>query len=68
MPPVLADRRDLADADELIARHGPLAAAEAASRASRSRDLGNHIHFGRWRRIERWIDWLGQFGAGETRH
>ena len=55
MMPYLGDRREIADANELIARFGELAGSEAAARAVRSRDLGNHIHFCRWRQIERLI-------------
>ena len=48
-------REALADASDLIAEHGELASAEAAIRAHRSRSLGNHIHFCRWREVERMI-------------
>jgi hypothetical protein len=58
--PYLTDRRSLSDAEELIARHGAGAGHEAATRASRSRGLGNHIHFCRWRQIERLIAVLGE--------
>jgi hypothetical protein len=34
---------------------GPDAGYEAAVRADRSLDLGNHITFCHWRQIERWI-------------
>lgn len=53
--PYVADRATLADANELIARFGGEAAFEAAARADRSRDLGNVIHFCRWRQIERLV-------------
>jgi hypothetical protein len=53
--PYLADRASVTDAEELIARHGEAAAIEAARRAGRSRTVGNHIHFCRWRQIERLI-------------
>ena len=53
--PYLADRRSVADAEDLIARFGAAAEHEAASRASRSRTVGNHIHYCRWRQIERLI-------------
>ena len=56
--PHLADRRAVTDATALIAAHGPAAGIEAAARASRSRDLGNHIHFCHWRQIERLIVYL----------
>ena len=51
----LPDRAAAADVAELIARFGTFAASEAASRADRSRDLGNVVHFCRWRQIERMI-------------
>ena len=51
MMPYLGDRCEIADANELIARFGELAGSEAAALADRSRDLGNHIHFCRWRLI-----------------
>jgi hypothetical protein len=53
--PWLGDRRDVADAATLIAAFGNDAGFQAAARADRSRDLGNHIHFCRWRQIERLI-------------
>ena len=55
----LPDRAALAEASELIDRFGAFAAPEARLRADRSRDLGNVIHFCRWRQIERMIDMLG---------
>ena len=57
------DRAALAQADELIARFGTHAQAEAAQRASRSRSLGNVIHFCHWRQIERAI---GMLSAAEV--
>ncbi len=53
--PMLADRRSYDDAAELMRMFGEHAGHEAAMRADRSRDLGNHIHFCRWRQIERMI-------------
>ncbi|MGJ3649210.1 hypothetical protein ACLB0R_12155 [Sphingomonas sp. GlSt437] len=53
--PYVADHRVLADAVDLIALYGDDAGFEAAARADRSRDVGNHIHFCRWRQIERLI-------------
>ncbi|MDG2534303.1 hypothetical protein P6144_11635 [Sphingomonas sp. HITSZ_GF] len=55
MMPYLGDRREITDANELIALFGELAGSEAAARADRSRDLGDHVHFCRWRQIERLI-------------
>ena len=54
----LTDSRALADADQLIATFGAEAAAQAAARAERSRDIGNAIRFCHWRQIERLIDLL----------
>ena len=53
--PYLADRTEVRDATDLIVQFGDDAGYEAAARADRSRDLGNHIHFCRWRQIERLI-------------
>ncbi|MET4897460.1 hypothetical protein RN629_09875 [Sphingomonadaceae bacterium jetA1] len=49
---------DVATAAELIETFGESAEDEAAARAGRCRDLGNHIHFCRWRQIERLIGLL----------
>jgi hypothetical protein len=57
-PVHLPDPSAAADAAELIARFGVHAAGEAAARADRSRDLGNVIHFCRWRQIARMIEML----------
>ncbi len=51
----LDDRASIDQAQELIAVFGDDAGFEAAARADRSRDQGNHIHFCRWRQIERLI-------------
>lgn len=53
--PYLADRAHVSDAADLIARFGEDAGFEAAARADRYRDLGNHVNFCRWRQIERLI-------------
>jgi len=58
--PYLSDRKSFDDAAELMAMFGDNAGYEAAARADRSRDLGNHIHFCRWRQIERLIVLLTQ--------
>jgi hypothetical protein len=39
----------------LIADFGKQAGIEAAERAEASRNIGNHIHYCRWRQIERLI-------------
>lgn len=47
---------------------GDNAGYEAAARADRSRDLGNHIQFCHWRQIERLIVLLTHEGALGTIH
>lgn len=64
----LPDAGHVADAADLIATFGDSAALEAASRASRSRDIGNHLHFCRWRQVERLIDLLASPAAVGTIH
>ena len=53
--PYLGDAREVADANDLIRTFGEDAGSQAAARADKSRDLGNHIHFCRWRQIERLV-------------
>lgn len=53
--PYVEDRNTVADAAQLIAAFGDDAGFEAAARADRSRDVGNTVHFARWRQIERLI-------------
>ena len=53
--PYVTDRAMLTQATDLIARFGGEAAVEAALRADHSRDLGNVVHFCRWRQVERLI-------------
>jgi hypothetical protein len=53
--PYLADRAEVTDAADLISRFGDNAGFKAAALADKSRDLGNHLHFCRWRQIERLI-------------
>jgi len=43
------------DAEALIERFGMHAGFEAAALAEHSRSLGNHVHFCRWRQVERLI-------------
>ncbi|MDB5698125.1 MAG: hypothetical protein JWN69_929 [Alphaproteobacteria bacterium] len=62
------DRAALADANELIARFGEHAGIEAASRADKSRTVGNVIHFCRWRQAERTIEMLAVKDAPGTIH
>lgn len=56
--PYLADRGSVTEAEDLIARYGAHAPHEAAARAGCSRRIGNHLHFCRWRQIERLIHLL----------
>ena len=51
----VTDRGEVVDAADLLATFGEDAAQEAAARADRSRDLGNVIHFCRWRQVERLV-------------
>ena len=44
------------EAAQLIERFGEYAGSEAALRADRSRDLGNFVHFCRWREVGRMIE------------
>ena len=53
--PYLGDRKCYEDAAQLIEIFGTGAGCEAASRADRSRDLGNYLHFCHWRQTERMI-------------
>lgn len=53
--PYLSGRKSYDDATELMTIFGADAGYEAAARADRSLDLGNHIHFCHWRQIERLI-------------
>lgn len=70
MPPIpyLDDRSFVADALALMHDHGTDAAAQAAKRAHRSRGLGNHIHFCRWRQVARLIDLMSEPAAPGTVH
>jgi hypothetical protein len=44
------------EAAQLIERFGQYAGSEAALRADKSRDLGNFVHFCRWREVGRLIE------------
>ena len=64
----LPDRAAATDAADLITRYGDFAAIEAAARADRSRELGNVVHFCRWRQIERMILLLSAGRGAHTIH
>lgn len=64
----IADRATLDGATDLIARFGDHAPLEAAALAGRSRDLGNLVHFCRWRQVERVIALLELEEATGTVH
>ncbi|MDT7535915.1 hypothetical protein OVY48_21190 [Sphingobium sp. SA2] len=66
--PYLSDRKSYDDATELMAIFGADAGYEAAARADRSLDLGNHIHFCHWRQIERLIILLADDQPAGTIH
>ncbi|MCW2397304.1 MULTISPECIES: hypothetical protein [unclassified Sphingobium] len=51
--PIMVDRRSYDDATALMRIFGDHAGLEAAQRADRSRDVGNHIRFCHWREVER---------------
>jgi hypothetical protein len=53
--PYLGHRGEVADAADLIRDFGDDAGCEAADRAERFREVGNYLHFCRWRQIERLI-------------
>jgi len=64
----ISDAAAVQDAAELIDRFGQFAADEAAARASRSRDIGNVIHYCRWRQIQRLIEYLDGGNNEATLH
>ena len=67
-PPYVAGRAARADAYLLLGALGDAAVDEAATRADRSRDIGNHLHFCHWRQIERLLGWLSSEHAIGTIH
>jgi hypothetical protein len=65
----LASNEDeVREAQALITRFGDAAGLEAAERAEASRNLGNHIHFCRWRQIERLVTILNLEMTAGTLH
>jgi hypothetical protein len=67
-PPFLTDRAAVDDATMLMTQHGDEAGFAAAAKAEHYRALGNHIHFARWRQIERLITYLSIDCAMDTVH
>nr|WP_315457204.1 hypothetical protein [uncultured Sphingorhabdus sp.] len=53
--PLYVEPRDVVEAEALMDKFGTAAGIEAADRANASRNIGNHIHYCRWRQIERLI-------------
>lgn len=51
--PVFIDSTDYSAAELLITNYGAEAGLEAANRANKSRSLGNHLHYCKWRQVER---------------
>ena len=66
--PFLADRTTVDEAQALICQHGEEAGFAAAARAEQYRVLGNHVHFARWRQIERLITYLSINAVLDTVH
>jgi hypothetical protein len=64
----IADSDAVADAHELLTHYGENARSEAAARASRSREVGNIIHFCRWRQIARLVEWMDSDAIDATLH
>ena len=51
--PVFIDSTHYNDAETLISNYGEEAGLEAANRADKSRSVGNHRHYCKWRQVER---------------
>jgi hypothetical protein len=51
--PVFIDSTHYSDAELLISNYGEEAGLEAANRADKSRSIGNHLHYCKWRQVER---------------
>ena len=64
----LDDAQQVAEATDLIARFGEDAPVEAAIRAGRMRDIGNVVHFCRWRQTGRLVALLVADTAVGTVH
>jgi hypothetical protein len=68
MVPAVSDRATAEVATYLVALYGEEAGAEAAARASVSRNRGNVQHFCRWRQVERFCQMLSVRQASGTIH
>ncbi|VVT23571.1 conserved hypothetical protein [Sphingomonas sp. EC-HK361] len=66
--PYVVDRGEVSTATALIAAHGEDAAFAAAAKADQARDIGNLVHFCRWRQIERLIVLMSADRAVGTVH
>ncbi|MCP3733905.1 hypothetical protein M9979_03305 [Sphingomonas sp. RP10(2022)] len=64
----LADAQQVAEAADLIATFGEHAVVEAAIRAGHMRDIGNVVHFCRWRQTERLVELMASDEAVGTVH
>lgn len=51
--PVFIDSTNFSDAEQLMTNYGEEAGLEAANRADKSRAVGNHLHYCKWRQVER---------------
>lgn len=59
---------DVGEAEALITRFGREAILEASERAEASRAIGNHLHYCRWRQIERLVLLLSLEASPGTVH
>ena len=66
--PLYVEPRDVAEANALIDTFGREAGIQAAERAIKSRNVGNHLHYCRWRQIERLIIMLSARATLGTIH
>ncbi len=66
--PLYVEPRDVAEANTLMDTFGSEAGMQAAERAAKSRNVGNHLHYCRWRQIERLIIMLSARATLGTIH
>jgi hypothetical protein len=66
--PLYVEPRDVAEANTLMDTFSPEAGMQAAERAAKSRNVGNHLHYCRWRQIERLIIMLSARATLGTIH